>query len=153
VYVWCYRHAVSIGLAWNRNFMLSVSHSLNMVLMKWLVFIWSTLCPKQFLEHYVDAYIFYWDSMYLYFFFLLIKRKPSSLLGIISVENKLKHGTSISNQASPGEPWEVEAERTSKQTSSVTNKCDKPLEKNQIRPYIWWRCSLNYTPLGFSPRW
>jgi hypothetical protein len=63
--------------------MLSVSHSLDMVLMKWLLFIESTLCPEQFLKHEVDVYILYWDkTMHLYFFFLVIKRKPSFLLGM-----------------------------------------------------------------------
>uniref|UniRef100_A0A0A9A9H1 Uncharacterized protein n=1 Tax=Arundo donax TaxID=35708 RepID=A0A0A9A9H1_ARUDO len=34
--------------------------------------------------------------------FLLIKKK--CLLGIISVENEIKHGTIIWNRVSPGEP-------------------------------------------------
>jgi hypothetical protein len=70
------------------------------------------------------------------------QEKMPSFLGIISVENKLKHGTSIWHCASPGEPRKAEAERTSNQTNSVTHKCDKSLKKNRIHPYIWWRCSL-----------
>lgn len=58
-----------------------------------------------------------------------MKREVPSLLGIMSVENKLKHGTSIRNcagrlslDASPGEPRKTEAEAEAEGTSDQTNK-------------------------------
>jgi len=51
--------------------------------------------------------------------FSLTKRK-TPFLGIISVENKLKHGTSIWHCASPGEPRKLK-QKTINQTNSVTS--------------------------------
>jgi hypothetical protein len=90
-------------------------------------------------------------TKYLWFSHPSNQDEVPSFLVIISVENKLKHGMSIWHCAWPGEPRKAEAERTSNQTNSVTHKCDKSVKKNRIRPYIWWRCSLNYMPLIFFP--